>query len=32
MAKYLRKPNKEIVERVQAEAFAALTPERSGGG
>jgi hypothetical protein len=29
MAKYLRNPNKEIVERVQAEAFAALTPERS---
>lgn len=29
MAKYLRKPGKEIFERVRAEAYAAITPERA---
>jgi hypothetical protein len=29
MAKYLKKPSKEIFERVRAEAFAALTPDRA---
>jgi hypothetical protein len=27
MARYLKKPNRQVIERVRAEAFAALTPE-----